>query len=422
MRITAAFLCLIAPTLLAAPPSTSPAPADDPLQQAITLLHQRGLPATFADLKPTDLPDDRNAALDIYEAVNLIDIKCDGPSSSALEYGDQLPYPKEWFALAQRNAAAHTPAVAALHRARLKNAIAWDNPPTAPIDQWLTQSLPHLSPLRELANIIADLALYQHFTGDDPHGIETLADLEFLGHAVAQKPLLVSKLVAIGIWAKSAYSAQIIATGIKLQPAQRQTAKALMADLLNDQAILQAYRAAISEERTLLIEEIRGGQWSTVPIARTELPQSIQAYDALISAADKHPWEEVKITPTVVLQAALPSLDRVRSILWRNIVLRRMAGVGLACGLYRHDHSAFPASLQDLVPNYLPSLPPDPYARDGAPLRYVFIDQGKRPLIGSVGPDGQPNQPDPHRKVSYGYYVQRGEPDDIWIDLSDWHP
>ena len=49
-----------------------------------------------------------------------------------------------------------------------------------------------------------------------------------------------------------------------------------------------------------------------------------------------------------------------------------MAAVALAIRLYRADHGgAWPASLGELVPAYLPAIPIDPLASNGSPLHYV---------------------------------------------------
>ena len=76
---------------------------------------------------------------------------------------------------------------------------------------------------------------------------------------------------------------------------------------------------------------------------------------------------------------------------------------------------------QDLSPDtlYLDSVPADPYARDGAALRYAIVEDGKRPLVGTVGMDGKGTPPGVHRETAYGQYARRNEPDDIWLDLSE---
>jgi len=62
---------------------------------------------------------------------------------------------------------------------------------------------------------------------------------------------------------------------------------------------------------------------------------------------------------------------------YRYLAERRMAAVALAVRLYRADHAGrWPDSLEQLVPDYLPSVPSDPFAAGGRPLRYLRDSPG----------------------------------------------
>ncbi len=61
--------------------------------------------------------------------------------------------------------------------------------------------------------------------------------------------------------------------------------------------------------------------------------------------------------------------------------------VALAASRYRLAHGRLPDRIEDLVPEYLPAVPRDPF--DGLPLRYRRTDEGA--IIYSVGPDGVDN-------------------------------
>jgi hypothetical protein len=58
--------------------------------------------------------------------------------------------------------------------------------------------------------------------------------------------------------------------------------------------------------------------------------------------------------------------------------------IGLALELYHREHGKWPASLGELSPKYLPTLPADPIT--GKPLHYKVVDD--RPIVYSVGIDG----------------------------------
>ncbi|MFO0915766.1 MAG: hypothetical protein U0795_22590 [Pirellulales bacterium] len=57
----------------------------------------------------------------------------------------------------------------------------------------------------------------------------------------------------------------------------------------------------------------------------------------------------------------------------------------LALVAYHREHGAWPDSLKQLVPNYLPAVPADPWSADGDPLHYSVRPEGY--LLYSFGPD-----------------------------------
>jgi hypothetical protein len=69
----------------------------------------------------------------------------------------------------------------------------------------------------------------------------------------------------------------------------------------------------------------------------------------------------------------------------RSIARRDTADAGIAAELYRRDHGEFPAKLEELVPDYLPALPLDPFG--GQPLRFR-VDATGQLLIYSIGENG----------------------------------
>ncbi|MCE7974100.1 MAG: hypothetical protein DYG92_07205 [Leptolyngbya sp. PLA1] len=72
----------------------------------------------------------------------------------------------------------------------------------------------------------------------------------------------------------------------------------------------------------------------------------------------------------------------------RDMIEARRAAVlvRLALELHKRETGRWPASLDELVPRYLPSVPSDPF--DGKPLRYSPGVGGMSPVVYSVGVDG----------------------------------
>ena len=69
----------------------------------------------------------------------------------------------------------------------------------------------------------------------------------------------------------------------------------------------------------------------------------------------------------------------------RRLARLRAARAALAVERYRLKRGGLPASLQDLVPEYLKTVPLDPF--DGKPLRFRKLGRGF--MVYSVGPDGK---------------------------------
>jgi hypothetical protein len=71
---------------------------------------------------------------------------------------------------------------------------------------------------------------------------------------------------------------------------------------------------------------------------------------------------------------------------FRALTERRMAAVALAVRLYELDHGRRPDRLDDLVPEYLPAVPRDPFAADNPPLGYA--PNASPPVLYSMNEDG----------------------------------
>lgn len=91
--------------------------------------------------------------------------------------------------------------------------------------------------------------------------------------------------------------------------------------------------------------------------------------------------ERLRYLPLALL---MPSLSRASTSAELGTQQRDAALVVLACELYRRHNGNWPASLADLSPRYLPTVPADRF--DGQPLRYRLVDG--QPVIYSIGVDG----------------------------------
>ncbi len=99
-----------------------------------------------------------------------------------------------------------------------------------------------------------------------------------------------------------------------------------------------------------------------------------------IEALQATPWLRVRYAP---LHMLLPALDRafVHGDLAEQARDATLAAIALQ--LYHRRHGVWPATLDELTPQWLPQVPVDRF--DGQPLRYRLVDG--QPLLYSVGAD-----------------------------------
>jgi hypothetical protein len=88
---------------------------------------------------------------------------------------------------------------------------------------------------------------------------------------------------------------------------------------------------------------------------------------------------------TVLTHLLLPNLPMLIKGSQEKKALIHGTVAALACERYRQKEGTWPEKLTDLVPEYLPEVPTDPY--DGKPLHFRRLADGL--VLYAVGPDGQ---------------------------------
>ena len=88
-----------------------------------------------------------------------------------------------------------------------------------------------------------------------------------------------------------------------------------------------------------------------------------------------------------LVQIMFPSLGRMRSVELQLIANASQARIAIALTKYRLKHASYPATLETLVPEFLPAVPPDPF--DGKPMKYRMKDGDG--IIYSIGRDLKDN-------------------------------
>lgn len=142
---------------------------------------------------------------------------------------------------------------------------------------------------------------------------------------------------------------------------------------------LTAGRADIDRMyRSLMADAIA---YSARPMWERGEPTVIESVERMT----EDPLEKARYWPILML---VPATDRIQSS--ADVAAQRCdaALIVLALELHRLRRGAYPERLDQLVPDYLPALPPDRF--DGTPVKYRLEEGG--PVLYSVGPDRKDDQ------------------------------
>jgi hypothetical protein len=132
-------------------------------------------------------------------------------------------------------------------------------------------------------------------------------------------------------------------------------------DRSKKQKDLQEIDATIALMRSK-IDEARSSTWSIFDSAQTRLSRTADAFIAVSTPAIR----KVLLTQEMTIQR------------------ERLVRVGLALAIYRKEKGTYPATLADLTPKYLGTIPDDLFR--GKPIIYRKTEDGY--LLYSVGPNG----------------------------------
>jgi hypothetical protein len=133
-----------------------------------------------------------------------------------------------------------------------------------------------------------------------------------------------------------------------------------------------------------LIDALRAFERSREPL------EDILARDLLVT---EYAWGKTgRVMDSVVFYALLRGVGvQIERSLTRDQAKTRLLICELAIRRYRLDHGSDPNTLEELVPDYLPAVPRDPFA--AGPLKYRPDGSGHR--LWSVGPDGRNDGAEP---------------------------
>jgi hypothetical protein len=397
------------------------------LAAAIAAVHARREPALPEDFDPPPIPDDENAAVPLRQAAALFkrfesDAKWEDRLSA--EARTQLTFLVRHLepvdaGMIKRILGRHDLAMHKVRDARRMARADWGIRMRRNIVSIL---VPHLSEQRGIAQFASAVAIVRHAEGDHAEMLELLRDVLAIAHHAADgTPFEVGEGMSCQLEIGVTELVEQFAPTLDLRDsAPRAAARALQIDLLDERrraanhlCVAHVQRAASLD---VFVSYFEGKGALTEPMYRLDAARAIRARDADVAAARCESFAGVtRILPKVypefeVMEQAerrfsprmpprllrharintwlIRSPQRAPETYFRALADRRAAAVLLAIRMYELDHGgALPASWADLVGEYLPAIPNDPFAAGGAALRFVRRGDDEIMLY-SVGADG----------------------------------
>jgi hypothetical protein len=235
----------------------------------------------------------------------------------------------------------------------------------------------------------------------------------------ASPKMLLEALVGYATDSRTCGAIEQIAHDVSIETAaQREQFAELIALMAAENAYRRGIQSAIEGERYGQIEAIRrvssgklayfslagGGsarvrdealRWVARPLWLSEGLDILDYSSGVLEACEAETWPQARdrcpLPPThrespfafSVYDVVAGPLEHVIKLRYRALAYRRLATTALAIRLFQHDHGRRPASLQELIPDYLPRLPIDPHSKDAAILGY--LPNAEKPRLYSVG-------------------------------------
>ena len=273
--------------------------------------------------------------------------------------------------------------------------------------------LPHLSDLRGAVRLLCLKAVLHGEQGQPESATDALLCALGVANSLATEPLLISQMVRESAQATTVSALERIVNQANLEQGHLARLRETLARAYDPNTMARAFAG----ERCLVILMLRDPRSTGLdlaPLLAPEGPSLLQIYAAqALGLADQCLVQYIDLTDRYIAALRLPAHERPQAardlerqdqelqkahailsysmppmhrLLLSNLAhltRLRVAGVAMAIEQYRLANSNLPEQLADLVPAFLPQVPPDPY--DGRPLRYRKLEQGY--AVYSIGRD-----------------------------------
>lgn len=356
-------------------------------------LRSKGRVLCWTDIKYDDVPDEQNAATHLRAAWAAY-----APTTAISGYQRPAVDSPAWQNMAQTEVAANATALALVRQARPFDRVCWARPtPGASLP-----IIPQFNNVSNFARVLHAAAILHHQQGQETQAVECWRDIEHMQRMIGKDGhTLIAGLISM---IESSIGTDAI---IRIAPTLRfgdaggldpADARSLIRELLDTDPLKHAVAEGFHFEGLSASNYVLGGDLEKTPwlVRPAYLMSMNRRMVAMTAAADD--CEHLRYLPIAPppkptqtpFDYAIPQFRNVSHDLIHETLRRRVAAVTVAVSLYPHETGRFPASLEQLVPQYLPNVPMDPRTQDQTPLGYLLAEDGRRPLLYSPGAAKQP--------------------------------
>jgi len=385
------------------------------LDALVADIQAKGEPILFSDLQSEALADSDNGAWYLMQALQQWPDVPGQPGVSLFDTDWYMEGEEAGFTDPITDNAAYLkscgPVFDLIRQADLQAQSAWGPGPTRPLFYTL---MPHLGDNRQLARMLDDAARRALDEGDTELVFESMLMHHTIArHVHGQHTFLIDSLVAMSIMAINRdfieHALPRIDSADLKEGRARELAKQVIVKLtdgtlregfiqgfVGDRAwCYDIYECLIDGTETAanmfgddgpitFVIDTPGFSHAYRPILRntqhlsteyyTRLIDKLRrddsywGYEPVVSSIEQRAYENPTLYP--LLGMLLPGNESAITSYHRSEALLHCAAAAIAIKLYEADHGKRPETLDQLVPDYLPALPVDPFSKTREPIRY----------------------------------------------------
>jgi hypothetical protein len=267
--------------------------------------------------------------------------------------------------------------------------------------------------VRPVATLLQMRAMLQDQDGEADDALGTARRILIAGRSIGDQPGLISQLVrvaahTVAVQVLERAMAQGLPSGDALARTQRLLAEDAAEPLLvyalrGERAFQHRFLEGVASHDPAVVGTAgslrnRFDRFRLLNKVRHYHPAMLRMFLRAVEIARREPEEQAEALRQLeeevqqdaggdddLMHLLMPALGKLAAAFRRDQAVLRGAVVGLALERYRLDKGRWPKELTELVPDYLPAVPKDPF--DGRPLRYRPLADGV--IVYSVGPDGR---------------------------------